>query len=328
MPADGRAHRQKAEADAAGGSTGRAWSRRTRHPDIPPSRCPDGVLPAVAPEPAPAPGPVSNSKPPPTFLRFLPMEQLMTGTSVPCASSKAIHCAPESGSVLRCHSGGMEQPSSCPGLPSSGAGGCSKTTACCPLQRRVWLRTRKKGSEACDDHTPFDGEFCILDFASGCCTTMREIGMFTPSCWQPAQKWAEKLLEQKTTYCPFAHDWPLSCPPQQQPSARKAWCSGETLTVLTDAVAACGGVPPPESGPASLSTRVGCSGTCLGSTTGAALGSCIEERTRWACAFSIRSVRGTASSSAELQQPHHRRHLSTQRQSTLPPPRTAWPHRA
>ena len=61
---------------------------------------------------------------------------------------------------------------------------------------------------------------------------------------------------------PFAHDWPLSCPPQQQPSARKAWCSGETLTVLTDAVAACGGVPPPESGPASLSTRVGCSGTC------------------------------------------------------------------
>lgn len=88
------------------------------------------------------------------------------------------------------------------------------------------MRTRKKGSEACDDHTPFDGEFCILDFASGCCTTMREIGMFTagigenwaldgrgsvgqpswasapPSCWQPAQKWAEKLLEQKTTYCP------------------------------------------------------------------------------------------------------------------------------
>ena len=29
---------------------------------------------------------------------------------MPCASSKAMHCAPESGSVLRCHSGGMEQP--------------------------------------------------------------------------------------------------------------------------------------------------------------------------------------------------------------------------
>ena len=39
--------------------------------------------------------------------------------------------------------------------------------------------TRKRGSEASDDHTPFDGEFCILDFASGCCTTIRETGMFT-----------------------------------------------------------------------------------------------------------------------------------------------------
>ena len=212
--------------------------------------------------------------------------------------------------------------------------------------------TRKQGNEACDDHTPFDGEFCILDFASGCCTTIRETGMFTAgigtigrwtgggagwsgnsrgrahrpaagsprrsgprNCWSSRQRavllaskggrgrkgdWNREQgagggrggggLVARADCCyvgrgsretksgrkeanqgaevkrrsPFAHAWPLSCPPQQQPSAlaapRKAWCSGKTLTVLTDTVAACVGLPPPEPGPASVS-KVGCSGT-------------------------------------------------------------------